>query len=206
LELHRDQEAEQSLRHASVLYPEDPNVHLLLASLFLRKQRNREAEQELRASIALNENSGASYSLGLLYANEGRNAEAAEAIERAAKESTEPLDMYMALGKLQLALHRPEQALDAFAQAKKHSPFHNGGESLAPELYAQIAEGNSEAQRLLGHWTEAVTFQQDATQRTPLVASRWSRLADLYQATGQAQLATEARQHAAELQVPSAPH
>jgi tetratricopeptide (TPR) repeat protein len=200
LELQRDQESEQSLRRASALYPEDPNVHLLLAALYQNRQRYREAEQEYRASIALTENNGALYYLGVLYAAEGRNVEAVEAIERAAKESTEPLDMYMTLGKLQIALHHPQQALAAFAQAERHSPFRNGGESVAPELYAQIAEGNSEAHRLLGHWPEAIAFQQEATRRTPLVVARWIRLADLYEATGQTQLAAEARQRAAELQ------
>ncbi|MGO9404050.1 MAG: hypothetical protein ACLPVW_11335 [Terriglobales bacterium] len=199
-ELHRDQESEQSLRRASALYPEDPNAHLLLASLFQHQQRYREAEQEYRTSLALNQNSGALYSLGLLYANQGRNVEAVEAIEAAAQESTEPLDMYMTLGKLEIGLNHPEQALVAFAEARKHSPFRNGGESLAPELYAQIAEGNSEAHRLLGHLTEAITFQQEAARTTPLVVSRWNKLADLYEATGQMHLAAEARQRAAGLQ------
>lgn len=203
-ELHRDQESEESLRRASALYPEDPNVHLLLASLLQRQQRYRETEQEYRASIALNQSSGALYSLGCLYAYEGRNVEAVEAIERAAKESTEPLDIYMTLGKVQIALNHPDQALAAFAEAEKHSPFRNGGESLAPELYAEIAEGNSEAHRLLGHWPEAIAFQQEATRRTPSVVSRWNRLADLYEATGQMQLAVEARQRAAESQDPNA--
>ncbi|MGB8013059.1 MAG: tetratricopeptide repeat protein [Terriglobales bacterium] len=202
-ELQRSHESEQSLRRASALYPEDPNVHLMLAALFQSEQRYREAEQEYRASIALTENNGALYYLGVLYAGEGRNVEAVEAIERAAKESTEPLDMYMTLGKLQIGLKHPEQALAAFAEAEKHSPFRNGGESLAPELYAQIAEGNSEAQRLLGHWPQAIAFQQEATRRTPMAVSRWIRLADLYEATGQTQSAMEARQRAVELQGPS---
>jgi tetratricopeptide (TPR) repeat protein len=204
-ELQRDRESERSLRSASALYPESPSVHLLLASLFQRERRYAEAEREYRASIALNENGGALYSLGCLYANEGRNLEAVEAIERAARESTKPLDMYMTLGRLQIALNHPDQALAAFAEAEKHSPFRSGGESLAPELYAEIAEGNSEAHWLLGHWTEAIAFQQEATRRTPLVVSRWNRLAELYEATGQMQFAAEARQRAAELQVPNAP-
>src|SRR5208282_5277731 len=162
-ELQRDRESEESLHRASQLYPEDPNVHLLLASLFQRRQGYREAEQEYLTSIALNENSGTLYSLGLLYASEGRNPEAVGAIDRAARESTEPLDMYMTLGRLQLALHHPEEALAAFAQARKNSPFRNGAESLAPELYAEIAEGSSEAQRLLGDWNAAVALQQEAT-------------------------------------------
>jgi hypothetical protein len=205
-ELQRDRESERSLRNASALYPESPSVHLLLASLFQRERRYSEAEREYRASIALNENGGALYSLGRLYASEGRNVEAVEAIERAARESTKPLDMYMMLGKLQIALNHPKQALAAFADAEKNSPFRKGGESLAPELYAEIAEGNSEAHRLLGQWPEAIAFQQEATRITPLVGSRWIRLADLYEANGQMQFAAEARQHAAELQVANGAH
>jgi len=203
-ELRRDRESEQSLRSASALYPESPSVHLLLASLFQRERRYPEAEREYRDSIALNENGGGLYSLGRLYANEGRNLEAVEAIERAARESTKPLDMYMTLGKLQIAQNHPKQALAAFADAEKNSPFRKGGESLAPELYAQIAEGRSEAHRLLGERPEAIAFQLEATRITPLVGSRWSRLADLYEANGQMQFAAEARQHAAELPVANA--
>ena len=204
-ELLRDRESEQSLRRATALYPEDPNVHLLLATLFQHEKRYREAEQEYRASLARNQDSGALYALGCLYANEGHKVEAVEAIERAASESLEPFDMYRTLGKLQIALKHPEEALAAFAEAEKKSPFRNGGESLAPEVYAEIAEGNAEAHRLLGHWPEAIAFQQEATRRTPLIAGRWSRLAELYEATGQSQLAAEARQRAAESEVRSAP-
>jgi tetratricopeptide (TPR) repeat protein len=201
--LQRDRESERSLRSASALYPESPSVHLLLASLFQRERNYPEAEREYRASIALNENGGVLYSLGLLYAAEGRNLEAVEAIERAARESTKPLNMYMTLGKLQIALNHPDRALAAFADAEKNSPFRKGGESLAPELYAEIAEGRSEAHWLLGGRPDAIAFQLEATRRTPLVARRWNRLADLYEATGQMELASEARQRAAELQGPN---
>jgi len=204
LELRRDREAEEALRQASALFPEDPNTHLLLASLFQRNQRFNESEQEYDASLARNENSGALYSLGLLYAAEGRYPAAVGTIERAANESTDPFDQYMTLGKLQLALNHPEKALAAFSSAKRNSPFRNGGESLAPELYAEIAEESSEAERLMGHWTEAITCQQEATQQTPMAVSRWKRLADLYEAAGQMRAATDARQHAAKLQSESA--
>jgi tetratricopeptide (TPR) repeat protein len=203
-ELQRPEESEASLRRASALYPESPNVHSLLASLFWRKDHYREAEQEYLTSLELNHNNAVLYALGLLYVNEGRNAEAVEAIERAAKESMLPTDMYMTLGKLQIGMNHPEQALEAFAEAETHSPFRNGGESLSPELYAEIAEGRAEAHRLLGQWNEAIAFQQEATQRTPLVVSRWNRLAELYDATGQTQLGAEARRRAPAL--PDAPH
>lgn len=202
-ELHRDEESEKSLHLASALYPDDPNVHLLLALLFERQQRYGEAEQEYLTSIALNENGGVWYSLGCLYGNQGRNAEALHAFERAAEISLQPFDSYMTLGKLQIAMNHPEQSLAAFAKAERSSPYRNGAESLAPELYAEIAEGRSEAHRLLRHWPEAVAYQQEATRRTPSVVRRWNRLANLYEATGQPQLAAEVRQHMVELQTPS---
>jgi tetratricopeptide (TPR) repeat protein len=199
-ELHRDQESEQSLRRASSMYAEDPNAHLLLASLFQRQQRYSEAEQEYRASIARSRNSGALYSLGCLYAYEGRNAEALQAIESAAEQSVEPLDMYMTLGKLQLALNHPQESLAAFTKAEKSSPFRNGGESLAPELYAEIAGGRAEAHGLLGHRSKAIAFQQESTRWTPLNAQRWLRLAQLCALNGETQLASQAQERANELQ------
>jgi len=203
--LHRDRESEESLRRASRLYPEDPNAPLLLAALYQRQQRLHDAEQEYRAALALNDSAYAWYSLGRLYASEGRNSDAVRAIERAADLSVDPLDMYMALGSLQIAQNHASQSLAAYAKAENSSPFRNGGESLAPELYAQIAEGRSEAHRLLGHWAEAIAYQQEATRRTPLVMERWNRLARLYEATGQMGLAAEARERAAALQGSNTP-
>lgn len=199
-ELHRDQESESALRRASALHTEDPNTHLLLASLFQRQQRYSEAEQEYGASFARSRNGGALYSLGCLYAFEGRNVEALQAIESAAEQSVAPLDMYMTLGGLQLTLNHPQESLASFAKAEKSSPFRNGGESLAPELYAQIAEGRAEAHRLLGDRTEAIAFQQESTHWTPLSAQRWRRLAELCASSGEAKLATQAQDRANELQ------
>lgn len=206
LELQRDHEAEQSLREASALYPEDPNAHLLLAALFQRQQRPSDAEREYLTSLALNESGGALYSLGILYANEGRTTEAIKAIERAARLSVDPLQMYMTLGQFQNALNHPVEALAAYSKAEDSSPYRNGGESLAPELYAELAEGRSESYRLMGQWSEAIALQREAIRHTPLVASRWNRLAALYEATGQMQPAAEARQRAVELEANNPSH
>jgi tetratricopeptide (TPR) repeat protein len=197
--LHRDQEAEQSLKRASELYPEDPNAHLMLAGLYQRQRRRQAAEAEYLTSLALNENSGAWYSLGQLRATQGRYSEAVQAIERAAAMSTESLDLYMVLSRLELDQGHPQKALEMLSNAEKNSPFRDGGEAVAPELYAQIAEGRSEAHRMLGHWTEAVAYQSEAVRLTPWMSRRWSRLAQLYEATGQSALAMEAQQKAAKL-------
>ena len=198
--LHRDQDSAEALSHAEALYAGDPNVHLLKGLLFERQQQFAEAEQEYRTSLAINENGGVWYSLGRLYGNEGRNAEALQALERAAGLSLQPFNIYMTMGKLQLVMNQPEQALVSFAKAEETSPYRNGGESLAPEVYAELAEARSEAHRRLNHWSEAIAFQQEAIRRTPLVARRWDRLARLYEASGQTKLADEVRQRMLQLQ------
>ncbi len=198
--LHRDQDSAEALSHAEALYASDPNVHLLKGLLFEREQQFSEAEQEYRASLAINENGGVWYSLGRLYGNEGRNADALQALGRAAGLSLQPFTIYMTMGKLQLVMNQTEQALASFAKAEETSPYRNGGEPLAPEVYAELAEARSEAHRRLNHWSEAIAFQQEAVQRTPLVARRWDRLARLYEASGQTKLADEVRQRLLQLQ------
>jgi tetratricopeptide (TPR) repeat protein len=198
--LHRDRDAEESLARAEAIYREDPNVHLLKGLLFERQQQYAKAEREFYASLAINENGGVWGSLASLYGNQGRNEAALQALERASGLSLQPFDIYMTMGKLQLALNRPEDALRSFEKAEKNSPYRNGAESLAPEVYAELAEGRSEAHRLLGHWNEAIAFQQEAIQRTPQVQRRWDRLARLYEASGQTKLADEVRQQMLQLQ------
>jgi tetratricopeptide (TPR) repeat protein len=192
--LHRDRDAEESLGRADALDPNDPNVHLLKGLLLNRRQQYAEAEQELRASLAINENGGVWNSLASVYGNEGRNEAALQALEHAASLALQPFDIYMTMGKLEITLNRPQDALAAFDKADKSSPYRDGAESLAPEVYAELAEGRSEANRRLEHWNEAIAYQQEAIQRTPQVQRRWDRLARLYEATGQTKLAEAVRQ------------
>jgi tetratricopeptide (TPR) repeat protein len=159
-----------------------------------RRQQYVEAEQELRASLAINENGGVWSSLATIYGNEGRNEAALEALQRAAGLALQPFNIYMTMGKLQVAMNHPGDALVSFDKAEKSSPYRDGGESLAPEVYAELAEGRSEAHRLLAHWNKAIAFQQEAIQRTPQVERRWDRLARLYEATGQTKMEDEVRQ------------
>lgn len=206
LNLGRDSGSEFALRRASQLFPSDPNVHLLLAGL-LQRQRNFSAEeQEFLTALSLEESSGTWFSLGQLYAYEGRGAEAVQAVKRAANSSAQPLDMYMYLAQLEIEQSHPEQALAAFAGAERSSPYRNGGESLAPELYAQIAEGRSEAHQLLGHWPQAVDLQAEAIRLNPGMAHRWARLAQLYETLGKTALAAEAERKARDLESQSQSH
>jgi len=198
--LHRDSDAKESLSRADAVYRSDPNVHLLKGLLLDRQQQYVGAEQELLASLTINENGGVWSSLASVYGKEGRNEAALQALHRASGLALQPFNIYMTMGKLQLALNHPEDALRSFDKAEKSSPYRNGAESLAPEVYAELAEGRSEAHRLLEHWNEAIAFQQEAIQRTPQVQRRWDRLARLYEASGQTKLADEVRQQMLQLQ------
>jgi tetratricopeptide (TPR) repeat protein len=197
--LHRDSESERALRRAAALYPADPNAHLLLAELMQRQRRWDEAEREFRKSLKLNESSAALLGLGRVYVSQNRLGEAVTAIQRAAEMSVQPTDMYLMLAELELGRNLPKQALEMYAKAERHSPYRNGGESLVPGLYAQIAEGRSEAYRLQGNWAEAVRLQRRSVELTPDNARRWERLAYMYEATGQGQLAAAAMERAAAL-------
>jgi tetratricopeptide (TPR) repeat protein len=203
---HRDRDAEEALGHAAEFNLDDPNVHLLRGLLFARQQQYPEAELELRTSLAINENGGVWNSLASVYGGEGRNEAALEALEHAAGLALQPFNTYMTMGKLQITLNHPQDALAAFDKAEKSSPYRGGAESLAPEIYAELAEGRSEAHRRLEHWNEAITFQQEAIQKTPQVQRRWDRLARLYEATGQTKLAEDVRHQMLQLEESQTPN
>jgi tetratricopeptide (TPR) repeat protein len=198
--LHRDRDTEESLGRADGLYRDDPNVHLLKGLVLDRQERYAEAEQELRASLAINENGGVWSSLASVYGKEGRSEAALQALQHAARLALQPFTIYMTMGKVQIALNHPADALASFDKAEKSSPYRGGAESLAPEVYAELAEGRSEAYRLLAQWNEAIAFQQEAIQKTPGVQRRWDRLARLYEATGQVKMADDVRQQMLRLQ------
>jgi tetratricopeptide (TPR) repeat protein len=105
----------------------------------------------------------------------------------------------MDLAKVELLLQRPAAALQAFARAEESSPYHKGAESLAPVPYADIADGRADAHRMLYHLPQAIEYEQKSVHLNPGVASRWDKLADLLEASGQLDLSRQARQRALEL-------
>jgi tetratricopeptide (TPR) repeat protein len=116
------------------------------------------------------------------------------------------LVLYMTLVRFELASNQPQQALESLQSAEQSSPFRHGGESVAPELYSEIAEGRAAAYSRMGSWEDAIEQQRLAVKLTPAVASRWMRLADLLQSSGQTQAAAEAREKAQELSGTAADH
>ncbi len=197
--LRRDSEAQDALQRATADDPQDPNTHFLLARLYQREQRLDAAEHEYRLGLAMKDDDGAWFELSRILAARGQLAEAKQALQNAIRLSVQPLVLYMTLARLDLASNQPREALEALQSAENGSPFRHGGESVAPELYAEIAEGRAAAYAKMGSTQQAIEQQQLAVKLTPSVATRWMRLAELLQSAGQYQAATEAKEKAQEL-------
>jgi tetratricopeptide (TPR) repeat protein len=201
--LQRDSAAEDALQKAAANDPQDPNTHFLLARLYQREQRLDAAAREYRVGLAMKDDDGAWFELSRILAARGQLDEAKQALQNAIRLSLQPLVLYMTMARLDMATNQPREALESLQSAENNSPFRHGGESVAPELYAEIAEGRAAAYAKLGNTQQAIDQQQLAVKLTPSVAARWMRLADLLQNAGQYQAAAEAKEKAQELSAPA---
>lgn len=191
--LHRDNEAAVETRRAAALFPQDPNAHFLLGRILYRQRKLTSAEEEYRRGLALKDDGGAWFELSMIFTQENRYAEAEQALEHSIRLSLQPLVPYMALARLELVMGQPAKAIAAFHDAEENSPYRHGGEGVAPELYAQIAEGRAQAYGLEGDRPRAIEQQRRAVELTPSSAGRWNKLSDLLQLDGQWQAALDAR-------------
>ncbi len=200
--LARDAEAFEVLERAQKIFPHDANLRLTKGQLFQATDRIREAEQEYQASVRLKETDASWYALGRVYAAQGRYPEAARAIQRAAQRSLHAYDRYRALGQVYLAMNQPQNALLAFEDAVRLSPFQGEAAPLGAGFQAQVAAGQARAWRKLGDLARAVTFQEQAVEYAPRDPARWLELAELYQAQGRSENAQRARRRAESLRSP----
>ena len=198
--LERDDQAEDALRRAAALYPQDGFVRMVLGQLYYQHQLYDKAEQEFRASLALHENTATWYVLGQLLIGQRRLPEAEPALARSADSSPTPHQIYLELGELELWLQRPNAALKALDDAESTSPFRNDARRSAATFHARIASTRAEAYRMLSRLPEAVEQQKESVRLTPADTTRWNKLADLLASSGQNEAAQQARQRALELQ------
>jgi tetratricopeptide (TPR) repeat protein len=198
--LQRDQESEVALLRAAALYPDDPNVRINLARLYHRHQMLDKAEAEYRAILALDESDLPWIELGEIYVEQRRLPEAERAFSRAADLAVNPSTPYMDLAQVELWLNHPEAAMQAYDKAEGSSPYRNGAEGLAPEFYADIADGRADAERMLSHQPRAIEFEQESVRLNPSIVDRWNKLADLYDSAGQSDSSQQARERARELE------
>ena len=201
--LGRDPEAETALLHAQSLFPADPNAPIALAGLYMRHQLWDRAQAQYLAALDRQQSDGLWYALGTLYLRRQQLSQAEDAFQRAASLSVSPMDADLALAQVEILLNRPQAALDALDGAEKHSPYRDGDESLAPLLYARIAEGRALACRQLGQLQLALTWESRAVQLDPTSAPLWLEYATILDAAGQPDTAQQARLRAASLANPA---
>jgi tetratricopeptide (TPR) repeat protein len=190
--LSRDAEAINNLGNAEAIFSDDPNLHLLKAQLAQAHSQSAEAEREYKIALKLRPSDAGWFALAEIYAGQQRYQEALPCILKSAALSQDDYDRYRSLGKLYLLMKQPANALKAFDEAMRKSPFHAGAEALGTEFNARVAEGKASAYQQLGDINRAISAQSEAVQLTPETADRWRVLGELYQLAGHAEKASEA--------------
>ncbi len=197
--LARDSEAASNIAQAEAIFGDDPDEHLLKAQLAQAHNQLDLAAREYEKSVSLRPTDAAWFALAGLYTIQQRYPEALHAVRESAALSQQAFDRYRALGKLYVIMNRPQDALAAFAEARRQSPYNGDAAALGTEFNARVAEGEAQAYRQLGDLNRAIGSQTEATKLTPTNAARWLVLADLYQASGRTDLAQDAREKGAAL-------
>jgi len=136
----------------------------------------------------------------MLYFKEQRYPEATRAMRRAADSSPRPSEYYYHLGRMYLAMKRPQEALDAFKAAEAKS-FREPPDTRI-KIETMLAEGRAMAWADMGDLDRAVEFEREALNITPSDPHLWTTLARFYEAQGRENLAQQARQQAAVLSRP----
>ena len=202
--LSRDAEAFSALHEAAQLFPNESNLHLVTAQLLQSNNRPTEAEQEYLRAIRALPGDAAWYALARLYNSEHRYPEAMRCLKESIAYSQVPYDRFRSLGHVYISMNQPQDALDAFDQAERASPYRNDTTDLGKDFNAQLAEDRSRANRALHDLPRAIAQQEFAVRLTPKDPAVWLNLADLYEAQGNSSGAAAARQRAADLQSPNA--
>ncbi len=197
--LERHAEALEALERAQQIFRCDPQLYLIKASVLQATNRLREAEAEYRAALRLRESEQAWYALGQAQAVQGRYREAVDSIQRAARYSSSPHEVYRVLGRVCLAMNQPQDALRAFDRALRLSPYRGEAAARGADFQAGVAAGRARAWHSLGDLARAVSFQEQAVEYSPRDPARWRELAELYQAQGRSESAQQARSRAESL-------
>lgn len=195
----RDAEAAQALDEAQQIFAGDPNLYLLRAQFAEAHGDPRQAEMYYRQSLSLNPTDDAWFALANLYARQKQYRQALDAVLHSRELSRQEYDRDRSLGKLYLLMGRPGDALAAFNDASKLSPFYGETAPLGSEFNARVAEGKAAALLQLGRVEDAIAAEREALAFTPRVASRWEALSDLYGKAGETGNAQRAQEQAAAL-------
>jgi len=143
-----DAQALECYQQAEHLFPDDPNLRVGFAQLWLRRGRPAEAHREYLNSLALRDSAPVWEALGTLAAREGRHAEAADDFARAAERTVLPQEDYRLLGEACLRLNQPGRALEAFGKARKTNRFQGERAWVSRRWLEQVEDGERRAREM----------------------------------------------------------
>jgi tetratricopeptide (TPR) repeat protein len=195
--LGRQQEALAASTRASEIFSESANLHFIRAKIFTALRMPKQAEQEYRATLALEPNDVTWASLGQLYASQNQSAQALQAMRSAVEISPRPHLILVNLAFLYLDQGQPQFALSSLDEAVRRSPAE--ASSNRP-FQLDLARGRAAAWSALGKNDLAIAEEESATRIAPDRGDIWMELATLYELEGRAQQAAEARNKAEALQ------
>ncbi|HTV57475.1 MAG TPA: tetratricopeptide repeat protein [Verrucomicrobiae bacterium] len=198
--LSRDAEAAQAMDEAQRIFSADSNLYLLRAQFAEAHGDLSLAELDYRQSLSLNPSDDAWFALANLYARQKLYEQSLDALLHSRDLSRQEYDRDRSLGKLYLLMGRPTEALAAFDDASRLSPFRGPTAPLGSEFNARVAEGKADALLQLGRVQDAIAAEKEAIAFTPLVASRWEALSDLYVKAGESGNAQQAHAQAVSLE------
>ncbi len=198
--LSRDAEAASTLAQAEQIFPEDSNLHLVKAQMLAAMNRPEEAEREYLRVLSDHPSDAAWFALARLYSSEHRYSDALHCVKEASSLSIAPYERLRSMGLLYLSMNQPQDALLAFQQAERASPYRGDSSDLGKDFNAKVAEGRARAYRQLKDMDRAVAQQKLATNLTPENPASWTALADLYDADGQPADSSQARLRAQSIQ------
>jgi tetratricopeptide (TPR) repeat protein len=198
--LSRDAEAASTITQAEQIFPDNPNLHLVKAQMFAATNRPDDAEREYLRVLQIYPSDAAWFALARLYSSEHRYPDAVHCVQKAASLSPAPFEHLRSEGLLYLAMKQPQDALAAFGQAERASPYRDESSDLGKQFNAQIAEGRARAYGQLNEVDRAVAEQKLAANLSPENPARWAALADLYAEQGQTADSSQARLRAQSIQ------
>jgi tetratricopeptide (TPR) repeat protein len=197
--LGRSDEALRAADSAAQLY-DDGNLQLTRGQILQSMGRDDDAERAYRLATEWKRSDAMYLALARFYAAQKRYPEAEDALNRSAALSYEPHQRWRQMGQLHNAMQKPQVALNDFDRADELARSRGIASALAPQFFAQIANGRARSYRALNNLAEALHWQGKATELSPQTATYWSELAELYGAANQPEKANAARSRAASLQ------
>src|SRR6202521_5588223 len=171
--LSRDAEAASTLAQAEQIFPEDSNLHLVKAQMLAATNRLDEAEREYLRVLQVHPSDAAWFALARLYSSEHRYPDALRCVKEARPLSQVPYERLRSIGLLYLTMNQPQDALAAFDQAERASPYQGESSDLGKEFNAKVAEGRARSYRQLNEMDRAVVQQKLAPSLPPEHPARW---------------------------------